>query len=151
EVRVSEAGHLGRRGGVDLLVQMNPQTWDQDLAELEPGGILVHDASRHLPPQRFREGIRVIGIPLTALCAERFPDVKQRLLFKNIVYVGALAVLLGIELPVVEALVGEQSRGKEKLLAPDLAALHLGADWARVRKSTRLNSSHVTISYAVFC
>src|SRR5690606_8751517 len=91
EVRVCEAGHLGRRGGVDLLVQMNPQTWDQDLEELEPGGILVYDASRHVPPQRFRDGIRVIGIPLTRLCAERFPDAKQRMLFKNIVYVGALA------------------------------------------------------------
>src|SRR5215472_17030131 len=35
EVRISEAGHLGRRGGVDLMVAMNPQTWDQDLASIE--------------------------------------------------------------------------------------------------------------------
>ena len=33
EVRVSEAGHLGARGGgVDLMVAMNPQTWDEDVA-----------------------------------------------------------------------------------------------------------------------
>ena len=131
EVRVSEAGHLGRRGGVDLLVQMNPQTWEQDLAELEPGGTLLYDGSRPLPAHRFRDDVRVLPIPLTELCAPRFPDPKQRLLFKNIVYVGALAALLEMELPVVEQLVAEQYKGKEKLLAPNLAALQLGADWAR--------------------
>ena len=138
EVRVSEAGHLGRRGGVDLLVQMNPQTWEQDLAELDPGGTLLYDGSRHLPPQRLRDDVRVIAIPLTTLCAQRFPDAKQRMLFKNIVYVGALAMLLGIELAVVEALVGEQYRGKEKLLGPNLAALRLGADWARAHVAAPL-------------
>ena len=50
EVRVSEAGHLGRRGGVDLMVAMNPQTFAQDVAELEPGGYLFHDSTKPLPP-----------------------------------------------------------------------------------------------------
>ena len=39
EVRVSEAGWLGRRGGVDLMVAMNPQTWDEDVAEISPVAI----------------------------------------------------------------------------------------------------------------
>src|SRR5207253_4166695 len=38
EVRISEAGHLGARGGTDLMVAMNPQTWDKDVAGIEPGG-----------------------------------------------------------------------------------------------------------------
>ncbi|HVH77759.1 MAG TPA: 2-oxoacid:acceptor oxidoreductase family protein, partial [Stellaceae bacterium] len=45
EVRISEAGHLGRRGGVDMMVAMNPQTWDEDTAEIEPGGYLLYDST----------------------------------------------------------------------------------------------------------
>src|SRR6185503_2169505 len=54
EVRVSAAGHLGRRGGVDLMVAMNPQTWDQDVKSIEPGGYLFYDATKPIPPARFR-------------------------------------------------------------------------------------------------
>jgi 2-oxoglutarate ferredoxin oxidoreductase subunit alpha len=38
EVRVSEANHMGARGGTDLMVEMNPQTWDQDVKSIVPGG-----------------------------------------------------------------------------------------------------------------
>jgi len=131
EVRVSEAGWLGRRGGVDLMVAMNPQTWDADVAELEPGGYLFYDSTRPLPPSKFRDDIRVIGMPLTEICNAVYHDPRQRQLFKNIVYVGALAILLGIEPEVVEKLFGEQYKGKEKLLASNVQALHLGCDFAR--------------------
>jgi ferredoxin len=57
EVRVTEEGHLGRRGGVDMMVAMNPQTWDADVAELEPGGYLFYDSTRPLPPSKFRDDI----------------------------------------------------------------------------------------------
>ena len=46
EVRISESGHLGRRGGVDMMVAMNPQTWDEDIAEIEPGGYLFYDSTK---------------------------------------------------------------------------------------------------------
>src|ERR671927_621866 len=61
EVRVSQAGYLGRRGGVDLMVAMNPQTWDQDLQEIEPGGYLFYDSTKPMPPSKFRTDITVIG------------------------------------------------------------------------------------------
>ncbi|WP_369657487.1 2-oxoacid:acceptor oxidoreductase subunit alpha [Variovorax sp. V213] len=131
EVRVTEEGHLGRRGGTDMMVAMNPQTWDADLAELEPGGYLFYDSTRPLPPSKFRSDIRVIGMPLTEICNAVYQDPRQRQLFKNIVYVGALAILLGIEPEVVEELFGEQYKGKEKLLASNVQALHLGCDFAR--------------------
>src|SRR5438105_3912936 len=65
EVRVTEKGHLGRRGGVDLMVAMNPQTWDQDVKEIDPGGYLFYDSTKSLPPSKFRDDINVIGLPLT--------------------------------------------------------------------------------------
>jgi 2-oxoglutarate ferredoxin oxidoreductase subunit alpha len=131
EVRVSEAGWLGRRGGIDMMVAMNPQTWAQDLAELEPGGYLFYDSTKPLPPEAFRDDVQVIGMPLTAICNATYEDARQRQLFKNIMYVGALAQLLGIELAVIEQLFAEQYKGKEKLLASNGRALHAGAEFAR--------------------
>ena len=130
EVRVTEAGHLGRRGGVDLMVAMNPQTWDKDVREIEPGGYLFYDSTRPLPPSKFRADVNVVGMPLTAICNERYSDPRQRQLFKNIIYVGALAQLLGIDLDEVEKLIAEQFRGKDKLIPPNIEALHMGRDHA---------------------
>ncbi|MEO7549493.1 MAG: 2-oxoacid:acceptor oxidoreductase subunit alpha, partial [Ramlibacter sp.] len=130
EVRVTDRGYLGRRGGIDMMVAMNPQTWDADVAELEPGGYLFYDSTRPLPPSKFRPDIHVIGMPLTEICNAVYSDPRQRQLFKNIVYVGALSVLLEIESAVIEKLFGEQYKGKEKLLASNVQALHLGRDFA---------------------
>ncbi|MDE3071540.1 MAG: 2-oxoacid:acceptor oxidoreductase subunit alpha [Pseudomonadota bacterium] len=131
EVRVCEKGYLGRRGGVDMLVAMNPQTWDADVAELEPGGYLFYDSTRPLPPSKFRADIHVIGMPLTDICNAVYTDPRQRQLFKNIIYVGALSVLLGIDGEVFEALFAAQYKGKEKLFDSNLRALQLGCDFAR--------------------
>ncbi|PWB62037.1 MAG: 2-oxoacid:acceptor oxidoreductase subunit alpha [Bradyrhizobiaceae bacterium] len=130
EVRVSGAGHLGARGGVDLMVAMNPQTWDKDVASIEPGGYLLYDCTRPLPASRFREDVTVIGAPLTAICNREYQDPRQRQLFKNIIYLGVLAALLDMDVAEIEKLIGEQFKGKDKLIAPNVHALHLGRDWA---------------------
>jgi len=133
EVRVTEAGHLGRRGGVDLMVAMNPQTWDADIKEIEPGGYLFYDSTRTLPASKFRSDINVIGIPLTEICNLAYTDPRQRQLFKNIVYVGALAALLDIDLDEIARLIGEQYRSKEALLASNIHALQMGCDYAKLQ------------------
>ncbi|MGQ0663579.1 MAG: 2-oxoacid:acceptor oxidoreductase subunit alpha [Pseudomonadota bacterium] len=130
EVRVSEASYLGSRGGVDLMVAMNPQTWDQDMASIEPGGYFFHDSSKALPKSKFRDDINVIGVPLTDICSRAYSDVRQRQLFKNIMYVGALSALLDIEVGEIEKLVGEQFKGKDRLIASNIRALHMGRDYA---------------------
>jgi 2-oxoglutarate/2-oxoacid ferredoxin oxidoreductase subunit alpha len=130
EVRVTEAGHLGRRGGVDLMVAMNPQTWDKDVSEIEPGGYLFYDSTRPMAPSKFRSDNNVVAMPQTAICNERYSDPRQRQLFKNIIYVGALASLLGIDIGELERLIAEQFRGKDKLIPPNHEALHLGRDYA---------------------
>src|SRR5580765_2748339 len=126
EVRVSERGYLGRRGGVDLMVAMNPQTWDQDVAEIEPGGYLMYDSSKPIPAARLRDDVHVLGVPLTDLCATRYTDPRERQLLKNIVYVGVLAAMLGVEPEVIATLLGEQYKGKTKLLQPNLDAFMMG-------------------------
>src|SRR5215471_3083246 len=130
EVRVSEAGHLGARGGTDLLVAMNPQTWDKDVALIEPGGYLLYDCTKPMPKSKFRDDITVIGVPLTAICNREYSDPRQRQLFKNIIYVGALSALLDMDVKVIEQLVAEQFKSREKLIGANVHALHLGRDWA---------------------
>ncbi|HKY92103.1 MAG TPA: 2-oxoacid:acceptor oxidoreductase subunit alpha [Nevskiaceae bacterium] len=131
EVRVNARGWLGRRGGVDMFVAMNPQTWTDDVAEIEPGGYLFYDNSKPMPKSRFREDVTILGMPLTQICNATYSDPRQRQLFKNILYVGGLASLLGLDVPAIEKLFSEQYKGKEKLLDANVKALHLGFDWAK--------------------
>ncbi len=130
EVRVSEQGHLGARGGTDLMVAMNPQTFDKDIAGIEPGGYLLYDSTKPLPASKFRADITVIGVPLTAICNREYSDPRQRQLFKNIIYVGVLTALLDMDVKLVEQLIGEQYKGKDKLIEPNIKALHIGRDYA---------------------
>jgi 2-oxoglutarate ferredoxin oxidoreductase subunit alpha len=131
EVRISEAGHLGARGGSDLMVAMNPQTWQEDVASVVPGGYLFYDNTKPMPASRFREDINVIGVPLTEMCNAEYTDSRQRQLFKNTIYVGAIAALLDMEMGVIEQLLAEQFKGRDKLIAANVHALHMGRDWAK--------------------
>ena len=133
EARVCDKGYHGRRGGVDMMVAMNPQTWDADLAEIEPGGYLFFDSTRRMPPDKFRSDVHTIGMPLTEITNAAYTDPRQRQLFKNIVYVGALSVLLDVDVDVFDKLFAEQykGRGKERLLESNVQALHLGRDYVK--------------------
>jgi 2-oxoglutarate ferredoxin oxidoreductase subunit alpha len=131
EVRVSEKGYLGRREGIDLMVAVNPQSMLKDVASVKPGGYFLYDSTKPLHAQFIREDINYIGIPMTALCNDAFTDPRQRQLFKNIVYVGALSALFEIEFNVLEELLGEQFKGKEKLIEPNIKALKMGVDYVQ--------------------
>ena len=123
EVRVSEKGYLGRREGIDLMVAVNPQSMLADVKSVRPGGYFLYDSSKKLPADYIREDITYIGIPLMELCNAAYSDARQRQLFKNIIYVGALAALLDIEFAVLEGLLADQFKGKEKLIPMNVKAL----------------------------
>src|SRR6201994_1657584 len=129
EVRISEQGYMGARGGVDLMVAMNPQTWDKDVASIESGGYLFYDSTKPMPRTKFRDDVTTIGVPLTAIANREYTDPRQRQLFKNIIYLGALSALLDMDVGEIEKLIGEQYKGKEKLFDANKHALHLGRDW----------------------
>jgi 2-oxoglutarate/2-oxoacid ferredoxin oxidoreductase subunit alpha len=132
EVRISDAGHMAARGGgVDLMVAMNPQTWDQDVRSIEPDGYLFYDNTKPMPLEKFRTDIVVIGVPLTEITNTAYKDSRQRQLFKNIVGLGALAALIEIDPAAIEQLLAEQFKGRDKLIAANVQALHMGRDWVR--------------------
>lgn len=139
EVRVSEKGHLGRREGIDLMVCVNPQSMARDVASVKPGGYFVYDSTKHLASEFIRDDINYIPIPLMQMCNDAFTDARQRQLFKNIIYVGALAELLKIEFGVIEGLLADQFKGKEKLIEPNVSALKMGVDYVKEHFSEPLN------------
>ncbi len=131
EVRVSEKGYLGRREGVDIMVAMNAETYTDDVASILPGGYLFYDSSKPLDKRLERDDINYIGVPCSQLVLPQFTDPKQRSLFKNIVYLGALAQLLNIEFEVITGMVSSAYAGKEHLLEPNIRALEVGRGYAR--------------------
>lgn len=139
EVRVSEKGFLGRREGVDVMVCVNPQSMMRDVESVKPGGYFIYDNTKPLHPQFIREGISYIGIPMTGLCNEAYTDARQRQLFKNIVYVGALSAFFEIEFDVLVQLLGEQFKGKERLIEPNIKALQMGIDYVHEHFEYPLN------------
>ena len=131
EVRASAAGHHGRREGVDLMVAMNAETYEEDVAAIAPGGYLLYDNSAGLDRRLFRRDVNPIGVPIAKLIVAAYADPRQRKLFKNIVYVGALSALLNIDFDVITGMVSTQYSGKDELIAPNIRALEMGRDYAR--------------------
>jgi 2-oxoglutarate ferredoxin oxidoreductase subunit alpha len=130
EVRINEAGYLGRREGVDLMVAMNEQTIKKDIDSVVPGGFVLYDSSKALANELHRDDVHYLPIPLKDICLQEFEKPAQRQLFKNIVYVGALSAFLNIDFKVLTEMVSDQFRGKEKLILPNIHALELGHQYA---------------------
>lgn len=131
EVRVSEKGYLGRKEGIDIMVSVNPQSMKKDIASVKSGGYFMFDSTKPLHEEYLRADIHFIGIPLMDICNQAFSDPRQKQLLKNIVYVGALAVLLDMSFEEIEKLLAEQFKGKEKLVASNIKALHLGGEYVK--------------------
>jgi len=137
EVRLSEKGYLGRRGGADFIIAVNGQTLRDDYDMVQPGGYFLYDSTRELPPDFTRTDITVIDIPLTRLCNEEFTDNRMRQLMKNIIYIGALAYLLDIGLEPVSDSVRKQFAKKPKLADPNIRALEIGYGYAEKNHNGR--------------
>lgn len=129
EVRVNEQGYLGRREGIDLMVAVNPQSMLKDVQDVKIGGYFLYDSSKPLHSEYIRKDINYLPIPLMQMCNEAYTDARQRQLFKNIIYVGVLSALLDIEFKILEDLLAEQFKGKEKLIPANVKALQLGVDY----------------------
>ena len=130
EVRINDRGYMGARGGTDLMVAMNPQTWDADIKSIVPGGYLFYDSTRTIPASKFRADITVIGMPLTQISNAEYTSSRERQLFKNIIYVGALAALLDMDTDAIKGLIADQFKGRDKLILANFHALELGHAYA---------------------
>ena len=128
EIRVNKDGYIARREGIDCLVALNPQTYQSDIKDVVPGGYLIYDNTM---PRKFgRKDINIVGIPMASICAEYYDDPRQRQLFKNIVCLGALSILLKMNISIIKGLIKEEFQTKLKLIEPNIHALNLGRKYA---------------------
>ena len=131
EIRVSGPGYTARNPDFDLFVAMNSATYARDLAELRSGGWLLYDSTWPRPDMLKRDDVHILGIPLAKLCNAAFEGGRERLLMKNIAYVGALAALLDIDLDVIRTLLHEQYGAKKGLMESNQRAVDMGYEHAR--------------------
>ena len=148
EVRISDAGYLGRRQGIDFMVVMNEQTVNSDIASVVPGGYVLYDSSKALSAELIRDDVQYLGIPLKDICLREFDNPAQRPLFNNIVYVGALSSCINIDFIILTSRLVEPFLGKQKLILPNIHALELGHQYAKENFSCplglRLKTSNKT-------
>lgn len=138
EIRVSGDGHAGRSGDVHMTVAMNQATYEQDLAELSTGGVLVYDSTWPRPQLESRPDVTVIGVPLMAMCNDVVKAARSRILMKNMAYVGAVAALVDLDLNVIQSLVEETFAAKVKLIDSNMQAVKLGYDYVKEHYETPL-------------
>ncbi|MEE4217001.1 MAG: 2-oxoacid:acceptor oxidoreductase subunit alpha [Xanthomonadales bacterium] len=130
EVRANHRGYMSRCSRVDVMVAMNIQTYQKDLAEVSPGGFLIYDSTWPREKDLNRHDITVLGVPLSKMCNENFSVARVRILMKNVMYVGVLAALLNIDLDVIKKLLQETFASKPKLIDSNMKAIMLGYDYA---------------------
>jgi len=130
EIRVTGDGCQARTDRIDLMVAMNAQTYEQDLAAVHAGGWLIYDSTWPRSRLLERADINVLGVPLSKMCNEHFDSARARILMKNIAYVGVVAALLDIDLEVIRALLSETFASKAHLIESNLQAILLGYDYA---------------------
>ncbi len=131
EVRVSEKGYLGRRAGIDIMVGLNAQSFAKDVASVKSGGYFIYDSTKVIRKENVRDDISYIGIPMMQICMKEYSDPRQRLLFKNLIYVGALATLLDMDLDVVRGVIADEFKKKPKLIEPNVHAMELGVNYIK--------------------
>lgn len=131
EVRISEQGYLGRRAGIDMVVAVNPQSMMNDVQTLKPGGYFIYDNSKPLYDEFIRDDVNYIGIPMMLLSKEHFVNPRVQQLLKNVIYIGAVAALLDMDMDVFRHLLEEQFKSKPKLIPDNFKALAIGSDYVR--------------------
>jgi 2-oxoglutarate ferredoxin oxidoreductase subunit alpha len=130
EVRVSDKNYLGRKGIVDIVVAVNAQSFEADIKTVRPGGYLIYDNTKPWHLDDYRQDISYLGIPMMQMSVSNYQNPRMHLLMKNMIYIGALAALIDIELEVINDIVREEFAAKEKLIPGNLLALKLGHDYA---------------------
>src|ERR1700722_16472457 len=127
-IRASKDGYVARKREIDVLVSLNPETAREDMLSVQTGGAAIYE--EHLNLKQYRDDVICYPVPLDKITVSICPEAKLRKLVKNMVYVGAVAQLLGIDLAVVESGLRKQFAKKPKVFELNFGAVQAGFDYA---------------------
>jgi 2-oxoglutarate/2-oxoacid ferredoxin oxidoreductase subunit alpha len=128
-IRASKNGYIARKKEIDFLVAMNAETANEDVMTLPPGSVCVYDDPLNL--KQLRTDITFYPVPFDKLVAPVCPDAKLRRLVKNMIYVGVVDFILGIDLHESEKAVARQFSTKKKAAELNMNAVRAGFDYAK--------------------
>ncbi|MBI3098114.1 MAG: 2-oxoacid:acceptor oxidoreductase subunit alpha [Planctomycetes bacterium] len=128
-IRVSKDGYIARRKVSEIFVAMNEETIDSDITDLTPGNVLIWNSDLRRTVKR--DDLIEYPVPFNKLSWEACPDPKLRKLVTNMVYVGVVVHLLGIEIAECETALKKQFKSKQKAIDLNLNAIKFGVDWAQ--------------------
>jgi 2-oxoglutarate ferredoxin oxidoreductase subunit alpha len=127
-IRASKDGYVARKRDPEVLVALNPDTARQDALDLPAGGVAIYEENLNL--KQYRDDVAFYPVPFDKITAAICPEAKLRKLVKNMVYVGAAAQLLSIDIGVVESGLRKQFAKKQKVFELNFGAVKAGFDYA---------------------
>jgi 2-oxoglutarate ferredoxin oxidoreductase subunit alpha len=127
-IRVSKDGYLGRSATCEISVAMNPTTFAQDLGAVVPGGVFIY--ADHLKMPDSRQDVYAYPMPVLQLVKEAEVPSSLRDYIANMVYVGVLAQVLGIDLEMVRQALDFHFKGKSKPIELNFNMVKAASDWA---------------------
>ncbi len=137
DVRVTARGYQCRTRDIDLLVGLNAATWRSDVASVKPGGAIVHEATYPIGGDTQRDDVTYYAVPFNELAKASFSDGTLRKYLLNMIYVGVLAELLGLDEATIEAAIAKQFKSKPKAVTTNMDAARVGFAYAREHLSKR--------------
>jgi 2-oxoglutarate ferredoxin oxidoreductase subunit alpha len=126
-IRVSKDGYVARRETSEVLVAFNEVTVQEDLQELPSGGVCLYNADWRNTPER--DDVVMYGIPVNQFLREVGARGKFRDRFTNMIYVGALAQLMDVELEAIEEALNYHFDGRQKIVEPNMEVIQMAYDW----------------------
>jgi len=127
-IRASKHGYVGRKKEIDFLIAMNPETAKEDVLSLAAGSSAIYDEPLKL--NELRQDIQFYPVPFDKLVAAVCPEAKLRKLVKNMIYVGVIAQLIGIDVEAIEKALRKQFAKKVKAADLNMNAVRGGFDYA---------------------
>jgi 2-oxoglutarate ferredoxin oxidoreductase subunit alpha len=127
-IRISKKGYLGRRTTQEVVVNMNEDTFADDLASVVPGGAFYY--GDHLKFEINRKDISVYSFPAKQLAKESAAPANLRDYVANMAYVGVLAHMLDIDMSKIKEALDYHFDGKEKPIAINMGVIEAAHKWA---------------------
>ncbi len=127
-IRANKDGYIARKKEIDFLVAMNAETGKEDVLSLASGAAVLYDEPLNL--KALRNDLTFYAVPYDKLVGPVCPEAKLRKLVKNMIYVGALARLLEIDMAEIEKAIRKQFAKKVKAANLNLGAVQAGFDYA---------------------
>ncbi len=131
QIRASADGYFARKDDIDVMVMFNDDTAAQDIYRVRDGGLIIYDSSNPLASHLKRDGVQYVGVPANKLIQKLIPASPLRIKQRNIIYVGALAYLFGIDMSVIKEVLEDTFGKKPAVIESNLICIQAGYDYLK--------------------